>query len=90
MLSTGWSTAKVALFQLVSGATAFVGLYLGIGLAQNFTEAQSWMFIIAAGMFLYVALVDVVCIITSCIMRKYYINHSRIGKPYVLKASVMQ
>ena len=70
MLATGWSTTKVALFQLVSGATAFVGLYLGITLAQTFTEAQTWMFIIASGMFLYVALVDVVCTLTSCVSMK--------------------
>ena len=65
MLATGWSTLKVAIFQLASAATAFIGLYIGIALSQSFAEAQSWIFIIATGMFVYVALVDVVCLITS-------------------------
>jgi len=61
MLSTGWSTLKVAIFQLVSGATAFIGLYVGISVAQHSAQAQQWIFVVAAAMFLYIALSDVVC-----------------------------
>jgi len=60
MLSSGWSTLKVAVIQLLSGATAFIGLYIAIAVSQVSSEAQQWIFIVAAGMFLYVALADVV------------------------------
>ena len=60
MVTNGWSTFKVAIFQLLSGATAFIGLYIGITITQYLVEAQEWIFIVAAAMFLYVALADVV------------------------------
>jgi len=60
MLSSGWSTVKVAIFQLISGATAFIGLYIGIAVSQVSSDAQQWMFVVATAMFLYVALADVV------------------------------
>jgi len=64
MLMSGWSTLKVAMFQLLSGATAFIGLYVGIAVSNYSSEAQQWIFIVAAAMFLYVALCDVVCFIS--------------------------
>jgi len=64
MLSTGWSPLKVAIFQLISGATAFIGLYIGIAVSQSSSEAQQWIFIVAAAMFLYVALANVVRLIS--------------------------
>jgi len=73
MLSTGWSTLKVAIFQLMSGATAFIGLYLGISLSHNFAEADAWIFIVAAAMFLYIALANVVCISVSLTLTDYEI-----------------
>ena len=60
MLNSGWSTLRVAIFQLISGATAIIGLYIGIAVSQVSTEAQQWILIIAAAMFLYVGLADVV------------------------------
>ena len=64
MLSCGWSTLKVAILQLLSGATAFIGLYIGISVSHSTTEAQQWIFVVAAGMFIYIALADVVCVTT--------------------------
>jgi len=68
MLSAGWSTLKVAIFQLISGATAFVGLYIGISVSQLSTETQQWIFIVAAAMFLYIALADVVRFMPSLLL----------------------
>ena len=59
LLSAGWSAKKALLFQIVSGCTAFIGLYIGI-LVSEFSDAQEYIFIVAAGMFLYIALADVV------------------------------
>ena len=60
LLSSGWSTKKVLIMQLLSQATAFAGLYIGIALAENSSEAQEWIFAITFGMFLYIALANVV------------------------------
>jgi len=62
MLRAGWSTLRVAIFQILSGATAFIGLYIGISISQQSEDAQQWIFILASSMFLYVALADVVCL----------------------------
>jgi len=60
LLSAGWSTKKVIIFQIISQATAFVGLYLAIGVANETDNAQQWIFAIASGMFLYIALANIV------------------------------
>lgn len=62
MLSAGWSVPKVAILQLATTLAAFAGLFIGIPLSSN-EEARSWIFLIAAGMFLYVALSNVVSIL---------------------------
>lgn len=59
LLSAGWSIKKVAILQFISACFAFIGLFIGIPVASN-EEARHWIFIIAAGMFLYVALCNVV------------------------------
>lgn len=60
LLSAGWSTKKVLLFQLLSQATAFIGLYIGISVSENTDGAQLWIAAVAYGMFLYIALADVI------------------------------
>jgi zinc transporter ZupT len=60
LLSAGWSPLKVAIFQLVSSSTAFLGLYVGISISESSADAEKWMFVVASGMFLYVALADVI------------------------------
>ena len=69
MLSAGWSYKLVLLLQFLAQVTAFIGLYIGIALSNAFEDAQIWIFSIAAGMFLYVALCDAVC------FRSYLSNH---------------
>ncbi len=65
LLSAGWSPLKVFIFQLVSASTAFVGLYIGIAVSEGSEVVQQWIFVIAAGLFLYVALADVVRLLVS-------------------------
>ncbi|XP_022094993.1 zinc transporter ZIP12-like [Acanthaster planci] len=57
LLSAGLSFRKALVFNFLSALMAFIGLCIGIPLAAN-AEAREWIFALAAGMFLYVALVD--------------------------------
>lgn len=57
LLSTGLSVRRAAVINFLSALTAFIGLYIGILLGNN-EEANRWALAICAGLFLYVALVD--------------------------------
>ena len=51
----------VALFyNTVSAATAILGMFIGVAIGNASEDAELWIFAIAAGVFLYVALVDLV------------------------------
>ena len=51
---------KMALLaNLLSAMSCYIGLVIGIVVGQH-AEVRFWIFAIAAGMFLYVALVDMV------------------------------
>ena len=60
MLSIGWSWKRVLLLQILSQLPAFLGLYIGIPVGDSSDEAQEWFLMIATGIFLYVALCDLV------------------------------
>ncbi|XP_070188207.1 zinc transporter ZIP4-like [Littorina saxatilis] len=59
LMSTGMKMRKALLLNLLSALTAFVGLYIGLGIGAQLAHRQ-WIFIIVAGMFLYVSLADLV------------------------------
>ena len=50
----------VLLMNFFSTLSAFVGFYIGAGVGMLSAEANLWLLAIAAGTFLYVALVDLV------------------------------
>ena len=60
MLSIGWSWPKVLCLQITSQLPAFVGLYIGIPVGDSSETAQEWILMVATGLFLYVALCDLV------------------------------
>ena len=68
------SVKKALMFNLLSSLSAFVGLYIGIAIAVN-DEIREWIFTAAAGMFLYVALADMVGFssMTLCIFYSIFI-----------------
>ena len=53
------SYGKAALFNFISALTAVVGFFIAI-LVSSDEEARMWIFSLAAGMFLYIALADMV------------------------------
>lgn len=62
MLKSGLKLKTALCLNFMSALTSFAGLYLGIALAT--TEiARQWIFAVTAGMFLYVALADMVSIV---------------------------
>ena len=54
-----------AFYNLVSALTAVIGMFIGVAIGNVSEVATSWIFVIAAGIFLYVALVDMV---SSCLV----------------------
>mgnify|MGYP000602576035 CR=1 FL=1 len=55
----GLSNAKALGANLFAAMISFGGLYLGLSLAQE-TEAANWLLSIVTGLFIYIALVDIV------------------------------
>ena len=60
LLSTGLSWYSALLFNLFSALTAVVGFFVGVGVGTESEEANSWILAFAAGLFIYIALVDLV------------------------------
>ncbi len=59
------SFRKAMALNFMTSVFALAGFFVGIPIAEN-EEARLWIFVIAAGMFLYVALADLVRI--SCLV----------------------
>lgn len=59
LLSAGMKKKKAVLFNFLSACTIYVGMIVGIFLGEN-ASAHTWVFAFAGGMFLYIALVDMV------------------------------
>ncbi|XP_023220825.1 zinc transporter ZIP14-like [Centruroides sculpturatus] len=57
LISTGLSFWKALLINFISALSCFVGLYIGIQLGEN-EVARNWILTATAGIFLYVALAD--------------------------------
>ncbi|XP_041371976.1 zinc transporter ZIP12-like [Gigantopelta aegis] len=58
LIKNGMSFRQALAWNLLSAVTSFIGLYIGLSVS---TEAQTrqWIFAVTAGMFLYIALVDI-------------------------------
>lgn len=60
LLKAGMSVKQAIVYNLLSALMAYVGMMIGIAVGQYTENVTSWIFAITAGMFLYVALVDMV------------------------------
>lgn len=61
LLHTGLSMKKSLCYNFLAALTIVLGLIIGIILGEN-TNANMWIFAVAGGMFLYISLVDMVCV----------------------------
>ena len=60
LLSTGLSWYFALLLNFLSSLTAIVGFFVGVTIGTESAESNSWILTAAVGLFLYVALVDLV------------------------------
>ncbi|XP_054471488.1 zinc transporter ZIP10 isoform X2 [Anoplopoma fimbria] len=58
LLKAGMSVKQAIFYNLLSALMAYVGMVIGTAVGQYTHSVTSWIFAITAGMFLYVALVD--------------------------------
>lgn len=59
LLKAGMSARQAIFYNMLSSLLCLLGMILGVSLGKNET-ASSWLFAAAAGVFLYIALVDMV------------------------------
>lgn len=68
-------TIKQALFMnFISSLTSFIGAILGVSLGTQW-HAVPWLFAITSGLFIYIALVDMVSMLVPNILRSIYAVH---------------
>ena len=60
LISTGMSWYMALLFNCVSAVTAIIGFFVGVAIGTTSEDANGWILAIAAGVFLYISLVDLV------------------------------
>ncbi|XP_037136761.1 zinc transporter ZIP10 [Syngnathus acus] len=58
LLKAGMSVKQAIVYNLLSALMAYVGMVIGAAVGQYTHNVTSWIFAVTAGMFLYVALVD--------------------------------
>lgn len=59
LLHAGLTVRRALLLNLASALTAFIGLYLALAVGVG-EEGEAWILAVATGLFLYVALCDMV------------------------------
>ena len=60
LLDTGMSWYAALGFNFVSALTAVIGFFVGVAIGVASEEANGWILALAAGVFLYISLVDLV------------------------------
>ena len=59
LIESGFTFRRALLFNFISACTAIAGFFIGASVGENET-ARVWIFVITAGTFTYIALVDLV------------------------------
>ncbi len=60
LLKAGMSVKQAIVYNVLSALMAYAGMVIGTAVGQYTHNVTSWIFAVTAGMFLYVALVDMV------------------------------
>ena len=83
LLTAGMSVKKALLANFLSALSCYIGLAIGIYVGQE-GEVRFWIFAIAGGMFLYVALVDMVSHVLCYFFLGLFIYNEVIGEGEVI------
>jgi len=59
LIQSGFSHYRAILWNFLSATTAIIGFFIGAALSSN-ANIRQWIFAVTIGMFLYIALVDLV------------------------------
>lgn len=59
LIQSGFSHYRAILWNFLSATTAIIGFFIGAVLSSN-DNVRQWIFAVTIGMFLYIALVDLV------------------------------
>jgi len=62
LLRSGMTVKQAIMYNMVSSVLAFTGMCFGVVLGTLHWTASSWVFALTAGIFIYVSLVDMVCL----------------------------
>jgi zinc transporter ZupT len=60
LIQSGFSHYRALFWNFLSATTAFIGFFIGVALSTD-DKIRQWIFAVTVGMFLYIALVDLVC-----------------------------
>ena len=60
LLSTGLSWYTALIFNFASALTAVIGFFVGVAIGTESEEVNGWILAFSAGLFIYIALVDLV------------------------------
>ena len=63
LLRAGMSAKQAIIYNCLSSILCFIGMLIGVAIG-NIQDASLWIFAVVGGMFLYIALVDMVSILT--------------------------
>ena len=61
LLSSGMKWYVALMYNFLSAISAIVGMFIGVAIGRANEDSTAWILAITAGVFLYVALVDLVC-----------------------------
>lgn len=59
LLQAGFSRCSALMWNFISATTAIIGFFVGSAISSS-EGARQWIFAVTVGMFLYIALVDLV------------------------------
>jgi zinc transporter ZupT len=62
LIQSGFTHCRALFWNFISATTAFIGFFVGAAVSTN-ESARQWIFTVTIGMFLYIALVDLVSFI---------------------------
>ncbi len=85
LLKTGMRWYTALFFNVLSQITGIAGFFVGAAISSISEDANGWILAIAAGVFLYIALVDLVSALfgNNCLVVYIYMMYSSKAYTYI-------